>query len=88
MPQTATRKIFREVRRLVKQGGHFTLMDMNPQSPVYLTMSPHIMTLLKSTEPFMDQYFALDLETELRDAGFESVAIIPSSPRHRTVIAG
>lgn len=88
MPQTATRKIFREVRRLVKSGGHFALMDMNPQSPVYLTMSPHIMTLLKSTEPFMDQYFGLDLETELREAGFESVIIIPSSPRHRTVIAG
>lgn len=87
MPQEGTRKIFREVRRLVKPGGSFTLMDMNPCSQAYLTMPPYVMTLLKSTEPFMDQYFALDLEAELLGAGFDRVAITPNSPRHRTVIA-
>jgi hypothetical protein len=46
-----------------------------------------IMTLLKSTEPFLDDYFALDLEQELRDAGFDSVTSQPCSPRHRAVVA-
>jgi len=87
MPQAATRRIFREARRLVKTGGSFTLMDMNPRSQAYLTMPPYIMTLLKSTEPFMDQYFALDLEAELLAAGFDQVTIRPNSPRHRTAIA-
>jgi hypothetical protein len=45
------------------------------------------MTLLKSTEPFLDQYFALDLETELRSAGFQAVSSRPCSPRHRAVVA-
>lgn len=87
MPQEPTRRIFREVRRLVRPGGAFTLMDMNPRSQAYLTMPPYVMTLLKSTEPFMDEYFALDLEQELLAAGFDQVTITPNSPRHRTVIA-
>ncbi len=87
MPQDATRKIFREARRLLPTGGHFTFMDMNPRSQAYQTMPPYIMTLLKSTEPFMDQYFALDVEAELSEAGFDSVDISPNSARHRTVIA-
>ncbi|MBE9242707.1 class I SAM-dependent methyltransferase [Synechocystis salina] len=87
MPQEPTRRIFREARRLVKTGGHFTFMDMNPRSQAYLTMPAHIITLLKSTEPFMDQYFALDVEQELLEAGFDQVSIQSNSPRHRTVIA-
>lgn len=87
MPQITTRKIFREARRLVKPGGCFAFMDMNPKAHAYATMSPHLLTLLKSTEPFMDQYFALDLEQELLAAGFDTVSITPSSPRHRTAIA-
>lgn len=87
MPQEATRRIFREGRRLVRAGGAFTFMDMNPLSQAYLTMPPYVMTLLKSTEPFMDEYFALDVEQELLNAGFDQVSITPNSSRHRTVIA-
>ena len=87
MPQDATRRIFREARRLVKAGGQFTFMDMNPRSQAYVTMPPYVMTLLKSTEPFMDQYFALDMEAELLAAGFDRVEIYPNSYRHRTAIA-
>jgi ubiquinone/menaquinone biosynthesis C-methylase UbiE len=87
MPQDATRKIFREARRLLKSSGHFTFMDMNPRSQAYLTMPPYVMTLLKSTEPFMDQYFALDIEQALLEAGFDAVSITPNSSRHRTIIA-
>lgn len=87
MPQQPTRRVFREVRRLMAPGGCFTLMDMNPISQAYLSMPPYVMTLLKSTEPFMDEYFALDLEQELLAAGFDSVEITPNSPRHRTAIA-
>ncbi|HEY9294942.1 MAG TPA: class I SAM-dependent methyltransferase, partial [Phormidium sp.] len=62
LPQKATREIFREARRLLRVGGHLTIMDMNPQSEVYAKMPPYILTLLKSTEPYLDQYFGLDIE--------------------------
>lgn len=87
LPQTATREIFREARRLLRPEGHIAIMDMNPQSEVYAKMPPYILTLLKSTEPYLDRYFALDIESELVAAGFDSPTITRNSPRHRTVIA-
>lgn len=87
LPQEAAREIFREARRLLRPGGYFTLMDMNPQSEIYKKMPPYILTLLKSTEPYLDRYFTLDIERALVEAGFHPPTITPNSPRHRTVIA-
>jgi ubiquinone/menaquinone biosynthesis C-methylase UbiE len=87
LPQTATLEIFREARRLLKSGGQIAIMDMNPASAVYSQMPPYILTLLKSTEPYLDQYFSLDIDLALQNTGFESIQIIANSPRHRTVIA-
>jgi SAM-dependent methyltransferase len=87
MPAATSRRIFREARRLVRPGGSFALMDMNPACGAYQTMPATVMTLLRSTEPYMEQYFALDLEEELLAAGFDAVSCRPCSPRHRAVIA-
>ncbi|MDX2256272.1 MAG: class I SAM-dependent methyltransferase [Pseudanabaenaceae cyanobacterium bins.39] len=87
LPQEASRQILREMRRILRPDGYFTLMDMNPQSDIYKKMPPYILTLLKSTEPYLDQYFYFDLESELVNAGFERPVIFANSPRHRTVIA-
>lgn len=87
LPQLATQKIFAEMRRLLRPGGHISIMDMNPQAEAYKKMPPYILTLLKSTEPYMDQYFALDIEQTLVEAGFQTPTITKNSPRHRTVIA-
>ncbi|AFY77671.1 methylase involved in ubiquinone/menaquinone biosynthesis [Pleurocapsa sp. PCC 7327] len=87
LPQQAAREILREARRLLRPGGYFTLMDMNPHSEAYKKMPPYVLTLLKSTEPFLGQYFALDIKQALLEAGFKNPTIIPNSPRHRTVIA-
>ncbi len=87
LPQKAAKQIFREARRLLRPGGHLTIMDMNPKSEIYAKMPPYILTLLKSTEPYLDEYFALDLEQELVNAGFHSPTITANTPRHRTVVA-
>jgi ubiquinone/menaquinone biosynthesis C-methylase UbiE len=87
LPQTATREIFVEAKRLLKPGGHIAIMDMNPESEIYSQMAPYILTLLKSTEPYLDRYFTLDIATELIAAGFKPPTIIANTPRHRTVIA-
>jgi len=87
LPQSAAIVVFEEARRLLRPGGVFAFMDMNPKSEIYATMPPYILTLLKSTEPYLDQYFALDVEQALIDAGFERPTITPNSPRHRTVVA-
>jgi ubiquinone/menaquinone biosynthesis C-methylase UbiE len=87
LPQTAAVEILTEARRLLRPGGHFAMMDMNPQSVVYKKMPPYILTLLKSTEPYLDQYFTLDIEEALVKAGFNRPTITSNSPRHRTIIA-
>lgn len=87
LPQSATRQILAEARRLLRPGGHLGIMDMNPKSEIYKKMPPYILTLLKSPEPYLDQYFTLDLEQAIVEAGFQTPTITANSPRHRTVIA-
>ncbi len=87
LPQSATQQIFQEVQRLLKPGGYLTIMDMNPKSEIYAKMPPYILTLLKSTEPYLDDYFSLDIESALVAAGFALPTITSNTPRHRTIIA-
>ncbi len=87
LPQQATKEILSEIKRILKPGGYFTFMDMNPRSPIYGKMPPYILTLLKSTEPYLDQYFDLDIAKAITEAGFAEPTITPNSPRHRTVVA-
>lgn len=87
LPQSATHKIFAEAKRLLRPGGHLAIMDMNPKSEIYKKMPTYVFTLLKSTEPYLDEYFTLDIEQALVEAGFQTPTITSNSPRHRTVIA-
>lgn len=87
MPQEGSRRILREARRLVRSGGCLAVMDMDPHCRAYQTMPAAVRTLLRSTEPFLDQYLALDLEAELRQAGFDTVSSSIASPRHRLLVA-
>ncbi|MEH2390390.1 MAG: class I SAM-dependent methyltransferase [Nostoc sp.] len=87
LPQSATRQIFAEMRRVLRPGGYLAIMDMNPKSEVYKKMPAYILTLLKSTEPYLDEYFALDIEQAIVEAGFQTPTITNNTYRHRTVIA-
>jgi len=87
LPQTVTKQIFREARRLLRPGGHLAMMDMNPNSEVHAKMPPYILTLLKSTEPYLDDYFSFDVEQAIVDAGFAQPTLTCNSPRHRTLVA-
>ena len=87
LPAAAAKAIITEAHRLLRSGGYLTIMDMNPRSPVFEKMPSYVLTLLKSTEPYLDQYFTLDLEQVFTEAGFTVVDIVANSPRHRTIIA-
>jgi ubiquinone/menaquinone biosynthesis C-methylase UbiE len=87
LPQVAAIAILQEARRLLRPGGHLAIMDMNPRSEIYAKMPPYILTLLKSTEPYLDEYFALNLEQAICEAGFAQPVKVCNSPRHRTLVA-
>jgi ubiquinone/menaquinone biosynthesis C-methylase UbiE len=86
LPDDISCQIIQEAARLLRPGGHLAIMDMNPQSEIYSKMKPYILTLLKSTEPYLDRYFSLDIEQAFVEAGFEKPTITQNTPRHRTII--
>ena len=87
LPQRVTRQIFREARRLLRPGGYLALMDMNPRSEVRLKMPPYVLTLLKSTEPYLDEFFSLDIAGAIVEAGFQTPDVAQNSPRHHAIVA-
>lgn len=86
LPRQATQAIFREALRLLRPGGYLAVVDNNPQSPVIQNLPPVLFTLMKSTEPWTDDYYMFDVEAALQAAGFEHVITVASDPRHRTIL--
>lgn len=62
------------------------IADNNPRSKVIQNLPPVLFTLMKSTEPWSDEYYAFDLEAEMRAAGLKGVVTVESDPRHRAIL--
>jgi ubiquinone/menaquinone biosynthesis C-methylase UbiE len=87
LPRQAAAEIFQEAHRLLKPGGSIALVDNNPQSQVIQNLPPVLFTLMKSTEPWSDDYYTFNVEAALKNAGFSQVQTCESDPRHRTITA-
>lgn len=86
LPRQATVNILREVLRILKPGGAIAIVDNNPASPVIQNLPPVLFTLMKSTEPWSDDYYTFDVEAAMQQTGFDYQVTIASDPRHRTLI--
>ena len=87
LPQSATRAVLAEAARLLRPGGVIALVDQDPDSAVIRRLPAPIATLLKSTEPYLEDYFRLDLPAALQEAGFHNVQRSAADPRHRVLVA-
>ena len=87
LPRTITSAIFQEARRLLRPGGCLAIFDNDPESAVIQNLPPVLFTLMKSTEPWSDDYYTFDVETALRESDFETVVSAATDPRHRVLIA-
>jgi len=87
LPNQATREIFQEVQRILRPGGCFALVDNNPASPVIQNLPPALFVLMKSTEPWSDEYYTFNMEAAMTEVGLEYKTTVASDRRHRTIVA-
>lgn len=87
LPAHATRAVLAEAARLLRSPGVIALVDQDPGSAVIRRLPAPIATLLKSTEPYLEDYFRLDLPAALAAAGFQAVRAEACDPRHRVLVA-
>ena len=85
LPQQATHAVLEEAARLLRPGGVLVMVDQDPASSVLQRLPALVATLLKSTEPYIEQYFSLDMPAALTQAGFRELSISACDPRHRVI---
>ncbi|MDM7937070.1 MAG: class I SAM-dependent methyltransferase [Cyanobium sp. CZS 48M] len=86
LPGDASRAVLREAARLLRPRGVLALVDQDPEAAVIRAMPPALATLLKATEPYLEDYFRLDLPAALAEAGFTAIRRVASDHRHRVLV--
>ncbi|KAK7342478.1 hypothetical protein VNO80_25432 [Phaseolus coccineus] len=86
-PTRVILNLVREAFRLLRPGGTLALTDFSLKSKVLQELSPVLFTLIKSTEPFLDEYYLTDMDETLREAGFVNITSILTDPKHVTITA-
>ena len=87
LPTAPAIDILQQMVHVTKPDGVIAITDNDPKSSVIQNLPPAIFTLMKSTEPHSDEYYAFAMERALERLGCVDVKTVQSDPRHRTILA-
>ena len=89
LPADVAARVIQEAARVLRPGGFFAMMDMDPSTPAFrrIAENPFAYTAFKSTEPYLDQYACVKFAEVIERAGLASPQQRSNSPRHRTIVA-
>uniref|UniRef100_A0A7S2FBD2 Methyltransferase domain-containing protein n=1 Tax=Octactis speculum TaxID=3111310 RepID=A0A7S2FBD2_9STRA len=93
LPPHATRAVIQEAFRILVPGGELWVneMDFNTRGFSDLRANPLLFSLIRATEPFLDEYAEYEsggeMFSDLLSAGFASVRVGAATGRHFALVA-
>uniref|UniRef100_A0A7S4EVE3 Methyltransferase type 11 domain-containing protein n=2 Tax=Chrysotila carterae TaxID=13221 RepID=A0A7S4EVE3_CHRCT len=91
LPPHATRDIVAEAFRVLRPGGQLwiTEMDFSTQGFRKLRANPLLFSLIRATEPYLDQYadYQPQLPDDLLATGFRDICLAAATGRHFALVA-
>jgi len=74
MPELVSKRLMKEVARVLRPGGVMMYMDLNPTQIIKANpVSNLVQRIAMSNEPYFDQYLELDVEAAMTSVGLEIV---------------
>ncbi|GAQ82093.1 hypothetical protein KFL_001000150 [Klebsormidium nitens] len=84
-PNSAARDLIQEAKRILRPGGTIAIIDNSPRSKIIQSLPAPVYTLMKSTEPWSDEFYGRNLARMLSEAGFKNVEEVLTDARHSTM---
>ncbi|CAM9357823.1 unnamed protein product [Heterosigma akashiwo] len=86
-PLWVSKALFAEAYRTLKPGGLYTVLDLDKENLEILLTSPFVAAIYKQTEPYVQDFLALDMPEALEECGFEVVRVVQASKSHKAIVA-
>lgn len=86
-PQQAISDFIEEASKRIKPNGVLMIVDNNPKSKTIQGLPPALAILMKSTEPWSDEYYSMNVEATMEKFGFGAVETTEIDHRHRCICA-